>query len=282
MEIKDMGGPEKNFKIRTLILGVLILLLMFIPSVHAEEDDYDAEYDAEYEALIELGKEVYNVRCEICHGSKGDGKGLVGVIRRSETSGRIQVVHPWDFTRGVFRFRSTQSGCMPKDEDLLHIISNGIPISLMPSHKHIPLEERKAIVEYLKTFSDYWEEAEEYEDEDECAPIKVQKPEWVGTTASVIRGKYIYEKMKCWECHGHTGSGDGPKAAGLKDDWGRTMLPFDFTSGELKRGSTPENVYVTFSTGLDGTGMPSYSDALKEEERWHLVSYTLKLMEKKH
>jgi len=274
MKKKEMGGSGRSFKMKALILSIFILSFAFMPLAHAEEEDH------EYDALIESGREAYNVRCEICHGSKGDGKGLAGVIRRSEKSGRIQVVHPWDFTRAVFRFRSTQSGCMPKDEDLLHIISNGIPISLMPPHKHIPLEEREAIVEYLKTFSDYWEEAEEYEDEDFCAPIKVEKPEWVGTTASVISGKYIYEKMKCWECHGHTGSGDGPKAADLKDDWGRTMLPFDFSSGELKRGSTPENVYVTFSTGLDGTGMPSYSDVLNEDDRWHLVSYTLQLMKK--
>ncbi|MEE8547439.1 MAG: hypothetical protein V3S63_04970, partial [bacterium] len=56
------------------------------------------------------------------------------------------------------------------------------------------------------------------------------------------------------------------------------ILAFNFTTGALKRGSSPENVYITFATGLDGTGMPSYEDSLKEEDRWHLVSYTLKLM----
>jgi mono/diheme cytochrome c family protein len=84
--------------------------------------------------------------------------------------------------------------------------------------------------------------------------------------------------MKCWECHGNEGKGDGSKADELKDDWGDKILPFDFTTGALKRGSSPENVYITFSTGLDGTGMPSYADSLKEDDRWHLVSYTLKLM----
>ena len=82
----------------------------------------------------------------------------------------------------------------------------------------------------------------------------------------------------CWECHGYEGMGDGPKSGELKDDWGDKILAFDFTTGTLKRGSSPENVYLTFATGLDGTGMPSYEDSLPEEDRWHLVSYTLKLM----
>jgi hypothetical protein len=55
-------------------------------------------------------------------------------------------------------------------------------------------------------------------------------------------------------------------------------LPFDFTTGTLKRGSSPENIYITYTTGLDGTGMPSYEDSLPEEDRWHLDSYTLRLM----
>ena len=90
----------------------------------------------------------------------------------------------------------------------------------------------------------------------------------------------IYKDMKCWECHGNEGKGDGTKANDLKDDWGDKILPFNFTTGTLKRGSSPENVYLTFTTGLDGTGMPSYEDSLNEEDRWHLVSYTLKLMGK--
>ncbi|KJU87161.1 hypothetical protein MBAV_000646, partial [Candidatus Magnetobacterium bavaricum] len=39
-------------------------------------------------------------------------------------------------------------------------------------------------------------------------------------------------------------------------------------------------INTTFTSGLDGTGMPSYQDTLKEDDRWHLVSYTLKLMGK--
>ena len=266
-----MGGLLTGFRAAGLVLGILILSIAFVPLTHGGEEE-------DYEAQLEVGKKAYAVRCEICHGGKGDGKGLVGVIRRSELSGRVQTIYPWDFTQGVFRFRSTPSGCLPKNDDILNIISRGIPISLMPAHDHIPLEERTAILEYIKTLSDRWEDEEDENEDEFCSPVTVKIPEWIGNADSVKKGEVIYKKMKCWECHGDTGTGDGPKAKDLKDDWGRTMLPFNFTSGELKRGSTPENVYVTFTTGLDGTAMPSYADALKEDDRWHLVSYTLELM----
>jgi cytochrome c oxidase cbb3-type subunit 2 len=107
----------------------------------------------------------------------------------------------------------------------------------------------------------------------------VKRPSWVGSPASVEKGKQVYKDMKCWECHGEEGKGDGPKSDKLKDDLGRPIVPFDFTTGKLKRGTSPGNIYITYTTGLDGSGMPSYEDSLKnEEDRWHLVSYTLKLM----
>jgi mono/diheme cytochrome c family protein len=222
----------------------------------------------------DTGKRVYEERCMLCHGDKGDGQGLVGngIMRREERSGRILTVYARDFTKGVFRFRSTSSGCMPIDNDLLSIIDKGIPISFMPAFKEIPPSEKNAVKNYIKTFSARWKE------EEPCKPIAVKKPGYVGSESSIEKGKKLYDRMKCWECHGQDGKGKGPKSDTLKDDWGKLVPPFNFVTGQLKRGSTPENVYITFTTGLDGTAMPSYEDSLKEDDRWHLVSYTLKLM----
>jgi len=221
---------------------------------------------------VESGKKIYQKYCVICHGDKGDGKGLVGIIHRVEKSGLTWDIYPRDFTVGVYKFRSTPTGCLPSDDDLLTIITDGIPRSGMPSHEDVSVSERKAVIAYLKTLSPRWEE------EDPCNSIATKKPQWVGSAESVVKGEKVFKSMKCFECHGYEGKGDGPKAGELKDDWGDKILPFNFTSGTLKRGSSPENVYITFTTGLDGTGMPSYEDSLNEEDRWHLVSYTLKLM----
>jgi mono/diheme cytochrome c family protein len=250
------------------------LLVLFILIVSTPLCSLAQEGGNDYEKEMELGEEVYGTRCMICHGSEGDGEGLVGIIRRAELSGRVMETYPRDFTLGVFRFRTTPTGCLPTDEDLLMIVENGIPRSFMPPHEEkLSDDEKNAVIEYVKEFSGRWEE------EEVCDPITVVKPTWVGSPTSIQQGKKVYKKMKCWECHGYDGSGDGPKAEKLLDDWGQPIWPFNFTTGDLKRGSTPENIYITFTTGLDGTGMPSYEDSLNEEERWHLVSYTIKLME---
>lgn len=221
----------------------------------------------------ELGKSIYEEHCQICHGAKGDGKGLVGIMKKSEKSGRMINVEPRDFTSGVFRFRSTATGCLPSDEDLIRLVDLGITRSFMPPHKDdLKPEEKKAVIEHIKTFSTRWKEDEP------CKSIPVKKPKWVGNQSSAEKGKKIYKEMKCWECHGDDGKGKGPKSDQIKDDWGKPIVPFNFTAGALKRGAAAEDVYITFSAGLDGTGMPSYEDSLKEDERWHLVSYTLKLM----
>ncbi len=255
-------------KSESLFLVVCLFILPFAFESLAQDDD------KEYEALLASGKKSYEVRCLLCHGENGDGNGSVGIIRRAEKNGRVLEIYPRDLSMAVFRFRTTPTGCLSDDKDILDIISNGVPRSFMPSHKEMLPEEKEAIKEYIKTFSFRWEE------EDSCDPIDVSKPEWIGSARSIDKGRIVYKEMKCGECHGYEGKGDGPKSNDLKDDWGKQILPFNFATGDLKRGSSAENVYITFTTGLDGTGMPSYEDSLNEEDRWHLVSYTLKLMKK--
>ena len=248
---------------------VLIFFLMILPLTIAAavSDSYAAN-----EKALEMGKKVYEKHCVICHGPKGDGKGLVGIVSRYQKRGSVQTIYPRDFTTGVFRFRTTSTGCLPTNDDLLRTVSNGIPRAYMPSHEDVPLDSRKTVIEYIKTFSKRWKE------EDACNSIPVKKPVWVGTADSIVKGKTLYKDMKCWECHGNEGRGDGPKADRLKDDWGDMIVPFDFTTGATKMGFAPENVFTAYTTGLDGAGMPSYEDSMTEEERWHLVSYTLVLM----
>jgi mono/diheme cytochrome c family protein len=93
----------------------------------------------------------------------------------------------------------------------------------------------------------------------------------------VARGKVVYEQMKCAECHGVDGKGDGPSASTLRDNWGNVILPRDFTKGgtEMKSGPAPQDLYKAFSTGLDGTPMPSYADFLNPSQRWDLVHYVM-------
>lgn len=257
-----MEGFGKKYRDILLVLSFAVFVLVTLTQTTQES----------YAADAETGKKVYQKYCVICHGDKGDGKGLIGIIHRVEKSGLIWDVYPRDFTVGTFKFRSTATGCLPDDEDLLRIVTDGIVRSGMPSHRDVSLENRKAVIAYIKKFSPRWQE------DDLCKVIAINKPPYVGSSESVTKGEKVFKDMKCFECHGYEGKGDGPKAMDLKDDWGDKILPFNFTAGALKRGSSPENVYITFTSGLDGTGMPSYEDSLNEQDRWHLVSYTLKLL----
>ena len=57
----------------------------------------------------------------------------------------------------------------------------------------------------------------------------------------------------------------------LKDKFrGKTYTPFDLTKGwRYKAGNTAKDIYMRFNTGLNGTPMPSFTDSLNDEERWH-------------
>lgn len=242
-----------------LFVGTLVGL----PSVSRAQDA----------AQIEMGKKVYDTYCVICHGQNGDGKGLMGVIHRAQTNGVVVPTYPRDFTAGMFKFRSTGTGSLPTDDDLLKTVTNGIPRSGMPSHNDLSLAKRQAVIEYIKTFSQRWREMKPLK------PIQFpDPPDYVGTEASIARGRQMYDDAGCVTCHGPTGRGDGEAAPDLEDNWGDKILPFDFTSGPLKGGTSSSDIYRTFVTGLDGTPMPSYEDVLDEQQRWDIVSYCVLLM----
>ncbi len=245
---------------------VLLALLSIVSWAFLIGEGYGADPQT-----LKLGETVFKRRCAFCHGQKGDGIGMAEFVYK-KAKGKVWKLYPRDFTNGVFRLRSTATGSLPTDEDLLRTLTDGIPRSSMPPAKDLSKDEKKAVIEYIKTLSPRWKE------EERGKPITAAKPDWVGSPKSTEKGELVWKEMKCWECHGEKGRGDGPKSDSIKDDSKRPILPFDFTIGALKRGTTPENIYLAYTTGLDGTGMPSYEDSMNEEDRWHLVSYTMKLM----
>jgi len=250
---------------RLIWIGVLAAVMSSGVAAAQEADPSKLASALGQKALVERGKVVYELYCAGCHGVDGAGKG---------PAARWLNPQPRNFQRAAFKFRTTPSGALPTDEDLHRTISRGVFRSSMPAWFLMPETEKVAVIEYLKTFSDRWNDPYEYDE-----PIHIPgPPEFVGTPESIARGKELYGLMKCANCHGEGGRGDGPSAAELKDDEGRPIVPFDFTSGVLKGGPGVKDIYRTFSTGLDGTPMPSYFDSLpNDDDRWHLVSFILSL-----
>jgi mono/diheme cytochrome c family protein len=204
------------------------------------------------------GKQLYRRYCIGCHGPRGDGEG--------ENAPYINP-KPRDFTMGLFKCRSTPSGSIPLDSDLFDTIGRGIDTTAMPRWNPLTRQERADLVAYVKTFS------KRFQEEQPDPPVEIP-PETPVTVDSIRRGKGVYKSLKCFECHGEEGHGNGPSASTLRDSKDDPIVPYDFSSGtRFKCGETDRDLYRIFMTGLDGTPMPAYVYWLKPEQAWDLVHY---------
>ena len=223
----------------------------------------------------ERGKGIYFKRCSFCHGLLGDGNG---------PAAQQMMPMPRDFTTGLYKFRSTETGALPTDEDLFMTISRGIPGTAMQTFDSDKIknglaeEERWQVMYYIKAFSDSFAD----KDNDPYQQVVKVSNEVKSSPESIAKGEKIFKEMKCWECHGDRGRGDGPNSAKLADKFkGDPILPFDLTKGwRYKAGNTPLDIYKRFSTGINGTPMPSFVDSLNEEERWHLANFVVSLQKR--
>jgi mono/diheme cytochrome c family protein len=203
-------------------------------------------------------KEDYRRYCVGCHGELGDGNGEVAQWLDPK---------PRDFTLGIFKCRSTPTGTLPTDEDLFNTIARGLDRSNMPVWNTFTKQQRADLVAWVKHFSP------RFQKEKPGTPIEIPAEPEV-TAERVKAGQEVFARVQCWKCHGVEGMANGPSASTLTDDLSRPILPYNFTDGSRpKCGSSDQDIYRIFMTGLDGTPMPSFSDNIKPEEAWDLVFY---------
>lgn len=88
------------------------------------------------------------------------------------------------------------------------------------------------------------------------------------TAATVAVGKGLYA-ANCATCHGASGEGDGPAAAGLS--------PPPANLRALAHSPMGRDDYLMWAIGAGGaaygTGMPAFKDSLPEDARWQIVRY---------
>jgi len=216
------------------------------------------------------GKAVYQKWCAGCHGDGGAGDG---------EAARYMLPHPRDFTGAIYQIRSTASGELPTDADLLRAIDQGLPGTAMPGWKtRLSDRERRDVAAYLKTFSTFFADTTI-----RPHPLQFGRAPSGGTGAEALRvGRQFYDSIGCRKCHGDQGRGDGPSAPTLKDET-RPMFAADLTQNwRFNGGGTAEDIYHRLRTGLDGTPMPSFSDLLDqkfltEEQLWRVAQYVRSL-----
>ena len=237
---------------------LLLALVLFCGSAAlAQQPDLGTE------AQREAGKQLYDKFCSQCHGINGDGQGVAATRLMPE---------PRDFTSGKYKIRATPSGALPTDEDLKSIIRRGMPYTSMPAWPQFNEGQLTNLVYYLKSFS------EDFSNPDYLAAGMTIPKAPPMTEETIQHGREVYEQLGCIRCHGELGRSDGMSAPTLVDDWGDFIRTADLTAKwTFRGGATREDLFRTFSTGLNGTPMPSYADALSDEERWHLVDYVYAL-----
>ena len=216
------------------------------------------------------GKEIYEKRCSQCHGEDGDGFGPAAMF---------MLPRPRVFKENAaYKFRRTHSGNLPTDWDLFDIISKGLPGTSMPAFEKLPAQERWDLIAYVKSLGP------DFQDETLVAESK-PSPDLEGLKAPEFtddlrkKGADVFQKNKCWQCHGNALRGNGPSWPDLKDDWKNPILPTNLTNPEhFRGGASPEDIFRTVTTGLNGTPMPAYRESISVEDRWALVAYVVSFM----
>ena len=216
----------------------------------------------------ERGQEVYEQWCSQCHGAEGDGAGPAATY---------MIPRPRDFTTGLFQIRTTGSGELPTDTDILRIINEGMPGTTMPGwEEELPQADRESLVAYIKTFSQFFETL--------GAPEPLEFSGAPGVSPErVAEGRLFYDSIQCMECHGEGGRGNGEAASTLEDDLGNPIRAADLTKNwTFNGGSSVEDIYQRLRTGLDGTPMPSFSDLLDadfmtDDQLWNLAHFVRSL-----
>ena len=156
---------------------------------------------------------------------------------------------------------------MPTDDDLYDTVGRGLITSNMPQWLPLTAQNRADLVAYVKHFSPRFQKEKPGE------PLQIP-PEPEVTPDRVKAGQEVFRKVECWKCHGVEGRGNGPSADTLTDDQNRPIKPYNFhDETRFKCGTTDQDLYRIFMTGLDGTPMPSFADNIKPDEAWDLVFY---------
>jgi mono/diheme cytochrome c family protein len=220
--------------------------------------------------LVAQGHEIYIKRCSFCHGLLGDGEGPAAPYMDPR---------PRDFTLGTFKFRTTESGELPLPEDLFRTVSRGLAGTGMQAFDDDKIKnglteaERWAVISYVMTFAPEFEDPElDPRETGKVVSLPTERAPY--NEATIAKGQKIFEEAKCWECHGKQGRGNGQKAFDRKDDWGFPIRIRNVTlPWKIKGGNEVEDIYMRFSTGINGTPMPSFEKTRSPEDRWYLANF---------
>ena len=283
-----MTMTNKNY-IKRLIMFFLAVALFAAPGAV-----FAGVPDGVKKDLLEKGKKVYFKRCVWCHGVEGGGDG---------PSAERLYTRPRNFIQGTFKIRTTDSGELPMESDLIKTVKNGLQGSAMPAWgEFLAEDEIVAVVNFVKTLVQdrSFDDTEDEEVNNVITGIAADNGKgplgdapWAATTGPyhlgvpqehIDAGKELFIKNKCMECHGGEGRGDGNPT--MKDDWGFPIVAANWQECWNFRGArrdpfNPFNVARTISTGLNGSPMPNFREQMTGKERWQVAAFVNSLCPRK-
>jgi mono/diheme cytochrome c family protein len=204
------------------------------------------------------GRQLFVRSCATCHGPDGRGNG---------PAAPSLIPRPRDFTRGLFKYKSTPAAQPPTDDDLVRVVTDGLQASAMPYFRDLlSVDDIREVVGYVKTLSPAFATG---------APQPIGIPARVPADAtSLARGRALYADLGCDRCHG----ADGRRREKQRDAKDYPVVTRDLTAPwTFAGGSDPEQVWLRLTTMSSVTPMPSYAETATPTDRWHVVNYVLSL-----
>jgi mono/diheme cytochrome c family protein len=203
--------------------------------------------------------DLYLRHCAVCHGPGGQGDGPAAGLLSPR---------PRDFTAGVYKFRSTPSGTLPTDGDVVRILRTGLPGTSMTGYDGLlSPDEMEGLARLVLSWAPRAARR--------AAPISLGEPP-APSSQSAERGRELYMRLGCGGCHGADGRGAGwrPVAEGP----GLPSRPADLTQPwEFRGGADAESIVRRLLTGIDGSLMPSFERAVTPDQAWDLARYVVSL-----
>ncbi|MEZ4272743.1 MAG: cytochrome c [Myxococcota bacterium] len=244
-------------------------------------------------ATLNYGYEQYMRNCYACHGENGDGKGPASAYLRPA---------PRDFRTGVFKFGGVRNPGLPHTDDLVDMVSRGLSGTAMLPWD-LSKEQLRSIINYIKTFSSVYvaDSAQRWSKEAKLGEriVPTEDP-WKGRAEEAIEhGKVVYHiNAQCRTCHPSYITQQEMWDLSQKVGWGYAelkyrselkasdafagtkILPIDFTFHRIKTLNPSDSdeeqrsrLYRVIGAGIPGAAMPTWKDAISEEDLWGLTYY---------
>jgi mono/diheme cytochrome c family protein len=268
-------------------------------------------------ARLRNGATVYRARCAGCHGVSGDGGGDAaayllprprdyrrGIYKFTSTPYGMKPARS-DLVRTLRR--GAKGTSMPdfrwlSEEDMNDVIDY---IILLSQRGEVEFSLNLVAADYaededldpadfvdaLQTVQQSWSQAEG----EVVLPVSAEP---LYDDESIAKGREAFLSRGCSKCHGEDGKGQtewlsheflaaqeaAPESQRIQinyDAWGHPAPAADLTARMLHGGRRPLDIYRRIYTGINGTPMPAFGEALAEEPDtiWHMVHYVLSIVE---